>query len=116
MPRRCEVIELPGGGFVTVQRWVGPEKDCASCGRTGGILCDFPLRSPTVGAETGELWKGHTCSRSICARCATRVGAGVDWCPAHQRWWLGLAALLGVGMYAHEWAGVGKSGAFVCRR
>jgi hypothetical protein len=52
----------------------GHTKHCVKCGRSAGLLCDFPL--------TG-VKKGTTCDRPICSGCAKRVGPSRDYCPAH---------------------------------
>jgi hypothetical protein len=51
----------------------GAHKRCKFCG-LGNVakLCDFP-----VGLK-------KTCDAGMCARCATQVGADLDYCPKHK--------------------------------
>jgi hypothetical protein len=84
---KCDVINDPATGqpmgFVCTGR--GRTKYCPEpgCGRRADLLCDFPLRN------------GKTCDRPICLSHATHLAKDTDWCAPHQRWWRGLAALIG---------------------
>lgn len=51
---------------------------CVHCGRSGGLLCDFPVRR--AGKET-------TCDASLCVRCTSRPSADMDLCRAHAPLW-----------------------------
>lgn len=66
----CTPFTLPGGsrGFVCSRT---PRPRCA-CGKPSEYQCDAP--------------KGRsTCSRHLCASCATQVGPDTHLCPEHSQ-------------------------------
>ena len=67
----CEVLKTDGGTLI-ICRHRGHRKACKVCGKTAGLLCDFP---------TG---RGKTCDAPLCSDCVSKVG-GADFCPEHPR-------------------------------
>lgn len=65
---------LPDGATVIICGRGRASKACVVCGRSAGLLCDFPLTGPKAG---------QTCDRALCAVHTFRPRAGVDFCPAH---------------------------------
>lgn len=75
----CTKVPVAGGVAIICTR--GPSaraRDCAFCGvaTKDYKLCDFPLRGKRAGA---------TCSKPMCAKCATSIGENRDLCPPHVK-------------------------------
>lgn len=67
---------IPGLGIVCMR---GERRRCTECGtRPVVYLCDWKL----AGAK-----KGRTCSRGLCASCATSPAPDKHLCGAHARRW-----------------------------
>lgn len=75
----CTKVTLPNGftGFVCGGR--RRRRPCASC---GALVADFECDWKLHGKQ-----KGKTCSRSLCASCATQVGPDKHLCPPHAKAW-----------------------------
>jgi len=73
----CTHTDVGNGVTVTTcSRGRRRRAPCSVCGRREHeLLCDYPLR----GAKVGQ-----TCSRTLCRKCAVRVGEQ-DLCPAHGK-------------------------------
>jgi hypothetical protein len=77
----CEIKRDPTGRVVIItcgRQTRMRVKPCASCGRPGGLLCDFPIATKPDGSI-------QTCDAEICPKCTDRVAPGIDHCPKHQK-------------------------------
>lgn len=66
----CTPFTLPGGarGFICSRT---PRPRCA-CGQLSAFQCDAPTKR-----------RNGTCSRHLCAKCATATGPDTHLCPTH---------------------------------
>lgn len=73
----CRVIRGDDGSIIIACSRGERARVCEDCkSREATIRCDFELR--------GAL-KGRTCDRSLCSRCAKKVGEDKHLCRAHAR-------------------------------
>ena len=77
MPRWCETIRMPDGGFAIVT-FSGPRpkaKRCQwpGCKTASTLQCDYPLLH------------GQTCDRYLCRAHAINVGPDRDYCRHHPQ-------------------------------
>lgn len=79
----CQPFTLPGGarGFVCSRT---PRPRCA-CGQPSAFQCDAPTPGKLIssGPNAGRVRKPSTCSRHLCAQCATMTGPDTHLCPTH---------------------------------
>lgn len=68
----CKTVKMPGGGHVIVCG-PRPRQQRCSCGRSTGLLCDWP---------TPER-KSGMCDKPVCLDCR-RIDGDKDYCPFHR--------------------------------
>ncbi len=79
----CQPFTLPNGarGFICSRT---PRPRCA-CGQPSAFQCDAPTPGKLIssGPNAGRVRKPGTCSRHLCAQCATVTGPDTHLCPTH---------------------------------
>ena len=78
----CTSFTINGARGILCTR--SPRPRCA-CGALSAFQCDAPTPGKLIssGPNAGRVRKPGTCSRHLCAQCATETGPDTHLCPTH---------------------------------